>query len=114
MNRLSHINLVRRYDAYVVSGYAPKAVTLADQTSDTIAAMLPPPTRPAEPPAAEKKYAVRPRKVCPVVRVRFGVWGRVGIRVGCWPPSMFTLLRNKHSRAFKILPCKNAPPAAAK
>lgn len=51
------------YDAYVVSGYAPKAVTLVDQTSDTMSTMLPPPPEPLAPEPEPKKYAVRPRKV---------------------------------------------------
>jgi len=51
------------YDAYVVSGYAPKATTLVDQTADIMADLQPPPPKPAAGAPAPKKYAVRPRKV---------------------------------------------------
>eukprot|EP00962_Isochrysis_galbana_P012214 scaffold3451_cov116-Isochrysis_galbana.AAC.6 len=51
------------YDAYVVSGYAPKAVTLVDQTADTMSVLLPPAAEPPKAAPEPKKYAVRPRKV---------------------------------------------------
>ena len=50
------------YDAYVVSGYAPKAVALADQSSVILPALRPAPAAPPAESPPPKKYAVRPRK----------------------------------------------------